>query len=160
METRTEPRSESSDLVQRKSAVSRPIAQRTQRTNGRSRATNDPLFLAHDHTGRRQARRRRDLVRMLIEGLGGWDAVSDLTLVTVRKAAELTVAAEAARAAVLNGGTCAADLDCLIKIEGEARRATRALGLKIETAKRAEAPPSPLWSPLRASLAKATSEST
>jgi hypothetical protein len=143
-----ETRPESSVLVQPKSATSRPIAQRT---NGRSRATNDPLFLARDQTGRRQARRRRDLVRMLIDGLGGQGAVSDLTLVTVRKAAELTVAAEAARAAVLNGGSCAADLDMLVKLEGEARRAVRALGLRPEAAK--QGAPSPLpWSPLRARM--------
>lgn len=83
----------------------------------------------------RQTRRRRDLIALFIDGLGGRDAVTDLTLVTVRKAAELTVAAEAARAAVLAGGKCAADLDMLVKLEGEARRAVRALGLKIDAAK-------------------------
>lgn len=72
---------------------------------------------------------------MFVAGLGGQDAVSDLALVGVRKAAELTVAAEAARAAVLNGGGCAADLDMLVKLEGEARRAVRALGLKLDVAK-------------------------
>ena len=146
MTTQTTP--ETSDLVQRQSATNRPV---TKRKNGRSRATNDPLYLAHDHTGRRQSRRRRDLVRMYIAALGP-DAATDLALVTVRKAAELTVAAEAARAAVLAGGCCAADLDMLVKLEGEARRAVRALGLKVETPKRAEAS-SPLpWSPLRARI--------
>ena len=43
---------ESNDLVQRKSATDGPV---TQRKNGRSRAKNDPLYLAHDHTGRRQS---------------------------------------------------------------------------------------------------------
>jgi hypothetical protein len=143
-----------SDLIQRKSAASRPIA----RTNGRSRATNDPLFLARDESGRRQARRRRDLVRMFIEALG--PDVSDLTLVAVRKAAELVTAAEAARARVLNGGTsetdriCAADLDMLVKLEGEARRAVRALGLKLDAAKPTKPGALP-WSPLRHALAKA-----
>ena len=56
-------------------------------------------------------------------------------LVAVRKAAELTVAAEMARAAVLNGGSNAADLDVLIKLEGEARRAVRALGIKPDATK-------------------------
>jgi hypothetical protein len=35
-----------------------------------------------------------------------------------------------ARANVLNGATTATDLEVLIKLEGEARRAVRALGLK------------------------------
>jgi hypothetical protein len=46
----------------------------------------------------------------------------------VRKAAELTTAAEAVRARVL-AGDAAMDLEPL-KIEGEARRAVRALNLK------------------------------
>lgn len=86
---------------------------------------------------------------MFIEALGGPDVVTDLMLITVRKAAELTVAAEAARAAVLAGGSCAADLDMLVKLEGEARRAIRALGLKPLDTKRVEAPSRSPWSPLR-----------
>jgi hypothetical protein len=69
----------------------------------------------------------------------------------------LTVAAEAARAAVLAGGKCAADLDMLVKLEGEARRAVRALGLKIDAAKHTKPEASP-WSPLRSALSKATRE--
>jgi hypothetical protein len=72
---------------------------------------------------------------MFLEACGGREVVSELTLVAIRKAAELTVAAEMARAAVLNGGSCAADLDMLVKLEGEARRAVRALGLKPDSAK-------------------------
>lgn len=68
-------------------------------------------------------------------GLGGPHAVSDLALVGVRRAAELTCAAEAQRATVLNGGNNAATLDALIKLEGEARRAVRALGLKLNATK-------------------------
>lgn len=146
-----EPTPETSDLVQRKSAPSsRPV---TRQRKGRSRATNDPAYLARDHTGLRQARRRRDLIRMFIAALpGGPDAVTDLMLVGVRKAAELTVAAEAARAAVLNGGSCAADLDMLVKLGGEARRATRALALRIDAAKPGTASPPLPWSPLRARI--------
>jgi hypothetical protein len=87
----------------------------------------------------------------------GPGAVTDLTLVAIRRAAELTVAAEIARARVLNGGTneadriCAADLDMLVKLEGEARRAIRALGLKIDAGAAKPLPP-PLWSPLRARI--------
>ena len=54
--------------------------------------------------------------------------MSELQLVQVRKAAELTAAAEAVRARVLVGDATA-DLDALVKIEGEARRALRALGI-------------------------------
>ena len=89
---------------------------------------------------------------MFITAIGP-DAVTDLMLVTVRKAAELTVAAEAARAAVLAGGSCAADLDMLVKLEGEARRAIRALGLKPLDVAKPGAAPTPLpWSPLRARM--------
>ena len=62
--------------------------------------------------------------------LGGPSVVNELTQVTVRKAAELVVLAEATRAAMLNG--VLTDITALIRIEGEARRACRALGLKIE----------------------------
>ena len=55
--------------------------------------------------------------------------MSELQLVQVRKAAELTTAAEAVRARVL-AGDAAMDLELLVKIEGEARRAVRALNLK------------------------------
>jgi hypothetical protein len=117
----------------------------------RSRVTNNPAYIAGAATSQRaQNRRRRDLVRILIQAIG--PEAGDLALVTVRKAAELTVAAEAARARVLNGGTCAADLDMLVKLEGEARRAIRALGLKPLDAKRVEAPPQRPWSPLMARI--------
>jgi hypothetical protein len=49
-------------------------------------------------------------------------------LTAVRKAAELTVAAEMLRASMLNGANV--DPSNLVKLEGEARRAVRALGLK------------------------------
>ena len=62
--------------------------------------------------------------------LGGPSVVNELTQVTVRKAAELVVLAEATRAGMLNG--VVTDITALIRIEGEARRACRAL--KIEAA--------------------------
>ena len=77
-------------------------------------------------------RRRRDLVETFMAALGGPSVVNELTQVTVRKAAELVVLAEATRAGMLNGGVT--DIVGLIRIEGEARRACRALGLKIEAA--------------------------
>ena len=54
--------------------------------------------------------------------------MSELQLVQLRKAAELTTAAEAVRARVL-AGDATADLDALVKLEGEARRAVRALNI-------------------------------
>jgi hypothetical protein len=117
----------------------------------RSRVTNNPAYIAGAATSQRaQNRRRRDLVRILIQAIG--PEAGDLALVTVRKAAELTVAAEAARARVLNGGTCAADLDMLVKLEGEARRAIRALGLKLDAGAAKPLSPPPPWSPLRARI--------
>jgi hypothetical protein len=147
-----EIRPETSDPAQRKPAGSRSREQAQKM--GRSRATNDPAFLPPATTNLRRARRRRDLVAMFLNACGGREA-SELTLVAIRKAAELTVAAEAARAAVLNGGSCAADLDVLIKLENEARRAVRALGLKVDSAKPHGSKLPPPWSPLRAALAKA-----
>jgi hypothetical protein len=144
-----------SDDAQRKPTTSRLTREQKM---GRSKTTNKPGYLAPP-TPLRQTRRRRDLIRMFVAAIG--PEAGDLALVSVRKAAELTVAAEAARARVLNGGTseadrvCAADLDMLVKLEGEARRAIRALGLKPLDAKRVEAPPPP-WSPLRSRITAAT----
>jgi hypothetical protein len=67
-----------------------------------------------------------NLVAIFLDALGGRAAVSELQLVQVRKAAELTTAAEAVRAPVL-AGDAAMDLELLVKIEGEASRAVRAL---------------------------------
>jgi hypothetical protein len=60
-----------------------------------------------------------------------------LTLVRVRKAAELTALAEAARAAALTGGLQGLDIFGLIRIENAAARAVRVLGLKVEPPPRA-----------------------
>lgn len=95
----------------------------------RAQVTNDPRKLPGHDGRKREGRRRRDLVAIFIDALGGRAAVSDVQLVAVRKAAELTAAAEAVRSRVL-AGDATADLGALIKIEGEARRAVRALGIK------------------------------
>jgi hypothetical protein len=98
----------------------------------RSKTTNDPHYLrgTRGRDGRTvQGRRRRDLVSIYLDALGGRAAVSELQLVGVRKAAELTTAAEAMRARVLAGDP-AVNVDALVKLEGEARRAVRALGIK------------------------------
>jgi hypothetical protein len=95
----------------------------------RSRTTNDPRHLQKQPNVRAQDRRRRDLIEAFVRALGP-EAVSDLTLVQVRKAAELVALAEAARAAALVGGL--QDVVGLIRIENAAARAVRLLGLKVE----------------------------
>ena len=60
---------------------------------GRARATNDPTYVPLASRHRAQSRRRRDLVAIFLDALGGRAAVSELQLVQVRKAAELTTAA-------------------------------------------------------------------
>ena len=96
----------------------------------RSRSTNSPAFLPKQPLSRRALdRRRKDLVSSFLAALGP-DAVNGLTAVMVRRAAELTTAAEMARAGMLNG--VATDMLALIRLEGVASRAVRALGLKVE----------------------------
>jgi hypothetical protein len=75
-----------------------------------------------------QDRRRRELISIYVKALGGSAAVSDLMMVAVRRAAELTTAGECARKALLDGQ---ADIALVVKLEGEARRAVRALGIKL-----------------------------
>ena len=74
-------------------ASSRAIA----KLKGRARATNDPAYVPLASSHRAQSRRRRDLVAIFLDALGGRAAVSELQLVQVRKAAELTTAAGGAR---------------------------------------------------------------
>jgi hypothetical protein len=82
--------------TERKAIALKPVAQRAPAT--RSRQTNDPRWLPKQTPSRRaQDRRRKDLVALLIEACGGPAAVSGLGLVAIRKAAELTVAAEVVR---------------------------------------------------------------
>jgi hypothetical protein len=95
----------------------------TKPTTNRAALTNDPLRVRAD--GRTpQGRRIRDLYR-------GWHvAMGSPTDPTVQAlilaAAELTVASEAARAALLAG---AGDVDQLVRLENLASRATRKLGI-------------------------------
>jgi hypothetical protein len=77
------------------------------------------------------ARRQRDLVEQFLAQLG--PGASDLALLMVRKAAQLLTMAESARAGALGG--MPTDITGLIKIENEARRALRSLGLKVEAPK-------------------------
>ena len=61
------------------------------KSKGRARATNDPSYVPLASSQRVQARRRRDLVSIYLTALG--ESVTDLQLVQVRKAAEVTAAA-------------------------------------------------------------------
>lgn len=98
-------------------------------STNRAKITNDPRKLLGSDGRKREGRRRRDLVSIFLDSLGGRAAATELQLVIVRKAAELTVAAETARARLLTGDV-AVNLEALVKLEGEARRAVRALGIK------------------------------
>ena len=93
----------------------------------RSRATNDVRYLPRVTNPRAQDRRRRDLITTFLSALAPF-GVNDLTQVMVRRAAELTVAAEVVRAGMLTGNQN--DIAGLIKLENAARRAVLALGLK------------------------------
>jgi hypothetical protein len=108
----------------------------------RSRSTNDPRYLPKETNPRAMDRRRRDLVRTLLAALGPAGA-NDLALIAVRKAAELTVAAEMARANALNGVPI--DMLALVRLENAARRAQAALGIKIEKPSRALAARRARW---------------
>src|SRR6516162_9334454 len=91
---------------------------------GRARATNDPAYVPLASSHRAQSRRRRDLVAIFLDALGGRTAVSELQLVQVRKAAELTTAPRRC-ASACSPATRRWTLELLVKIEGEARRAFR-----------------------------------
>ena len=98
----------------------------------RSKVTNDPRFVPGLDGRSPSARRRRDLVTIYRNAIGG--RASELQLVQIRKAAELTAAAESLRGRMLVGETI--DLGTLVKLEGEARRAVRALGISQAPRKR------------------------
>lgn len=99
-------------------------------TTNRAKISNDPRYLA-GHTGRSPAgRRRRDLVNFYVDALGGADNVTPVQVTDIRRAAELTALAEETRAKALCEGTGAVDLAALVRLEGAASRAVRALGIK------------------------------
>jgi hypothetical protein len=144
-----EPMPETSDLAQRKPATGRLTREQKM---GRSKTTNKPGYLA-PLTPLRQTRRRRDLINLFIAALGGPDAVTDLTLVAVKRAAELTCASERARALILTSpSVLATDLEMLSRLEGAASRAVRALGIKDDAAKPSRVATRSPWSPLRARI--------
>jgi hypothetical protein len=98
----------------------------------RSALSNDAAFLPKQPLSpRAQDRRRKDLAMAFVNALGGEQACSELTMVAVRRAVELTVTAEVVRAGMLTGNL-QSDITGLIKLENAARRAVLALGLKVE----------------------------
>ena len=100
--------------------------------NGRAASTNNPEALSRvSHQA--QTRRRHDLIRVFVDALGGRDAVSDVALMQVKKAAELLALAEMVRAKML--GDPGRDVTGLVRLEGEARRTLAALGIKADVPK-------------------------
>ena len=87
--------------------------------------------------GRTQvAKRRRELIAIYTAALGGPAALSAGQVIDIRKAAELTALAEAARARAMRHGTGdASDLSAMIRLESTAARAVRALSIKPTSAK-------------------------
>lgn len=109
-------------------------------TSNRAKISNDPRYLA-GHSGRTPSgRRRRDLVSFFIAALGGPDRVTPVQLMDIRRAAELTALAEETRGRALCEGTGSVDLAALVRLEGAACRAVRALGVKSDAG--APKPPS------------------
>jgi hypothetical protein len=74
-------------------------------------------------------KRLRDLADAFAEQLGGWAALSVTAAAGVRRAAELQAMCEMARANMLNG--VPTDMLALVRLEGVAARAIRALGIKL-----------------------------
>jgi hypothetical protein len=107
----------------REMALNRPSTASVPLTS-RAALTNDPLRARAD--GRTpQGRRIRDLFRAYSSAMG---SPSDpATQAAILAAAELVVAAERARAKVLDDG---GDVEQLIRLENLAARATRRLGVK------------------------------
>jgi hypothetical protein len=86
------------------------------------------------------ARRKTALVKALIKALtGGEGELDPIVTAQVHRCAELSVAAEIARAQMLTGPTTSGDLELLVKLEGELRRAFVVLGAPL----RAKLPPEP-----------------
>jgi hypothetical protein len=103
---------------------------RSTASNNRARITNDPRFL-RGHSGTSPAgRRRRDLVQSFVDALGGLENLTPVQMTDVRRAAELVTLAEETRATALREGAAAIDISALVRLEGQAARAVKALGIK------------------------------
>jgi hypothetical protein len=136
--------------------VSPPDRRRFPRAS-RSALSNNAAFLPRAPLSpRAQDRRRKDLAMAFVNALGGEQACSELTMVAVRRAVELTVTAEVVRAGMLTGNL-QSDITGLIKLENAARRAVLALDLKVEPAPKTSRGLVVRWEAQRAQ-AKATKE--
>lgn len=113
-------------------AAARPaVIPHRERNLGRAKTTNDAGFVPRQPPSMfALARRRRDLVDALTTALGGEAALSPVVLMQVKKAAELLTMCEMARADMLNGKPT--NMLALVRLEGIASRAVRALGVVIE----------------------------
>jgi hypothetical protein len=77
------------------------------------------------------AHRRQELIDIYIAALGGPASLSEGQRLDIRKAAELTALAEQARArAMREGASGAGELTAMVRLEGMAARAVRALNIK------------------------------
>jgi hypothetical protein len=90
----------------------------------RARRTNDP-FAGGLSKNTAAGRRINDLLRSFMRAMG--DPADTIAQANALRAAELTVAAETARAKLLAGD---GDIDAVVRIEGMAARSVRALGIK------------------------------
>jgi hypothetical protein len=97
--------------------------------NQRSRLTSKPQRPA---VSQRSAlgKRLRDLADGFAERLGGWPALSVGTAAAVRRAAELVALSEQMRRDALRDG--GVDPDRLLRLDGAAARAVRALNIEAE----------------------------
>jgi hypothetical protein len=78
----------------------------------------------------RRARRRRELIAIYSQALGGADALSEGQKIDIRKAAELVALAEDCRALAMQQGPGGAGaLSAMVRLESASVRAVRALRL-------------------------------
>src|ERR1700694_1539010 len=92
-------------------------ADRLKWRNGRAASTNNPEALSRvSHQA--QTRRRHDLIRVFVAACGGREAVSDVGLMQIKKAAEFLARGEMVRAKRL--GDRGRDVTGLVRLEGEA----------------------------------------
>ena len=122
------------EIAPRSSGNNMPTAPRP--AHCRSRISNKPNRMVIDGRSR-LGRRLNDLAASFARQVGGWAGMSDMMSSNVRRAAELTALAEQMRTEALRDGKV--DPLALVRLEGAATRAVRALGLD---RKISEPPPS------------------
>jgi hypothetical protein len=94
----------------------------------RSRVLNNPRrFSVSGRTA--LGRRIRDLADTYAHALGGWDTLTEMMGMNVKRAAELVALAEQARSDALKNGTY--DPLAMVRLEGASNRAVRALQLDV-----------------------------